>query len=148
MIIREANKKDIDNGLLEVYIEGYRYHQKGRPDAFLNITDEELKKDLIDQFDTNSIVVIEDNNKIVGLLIYSFKGKHIPKLYIHQLVILEELRGKGLGKLLIEEAKRIAEKNKCNRIELDCWLFNKNAIDMYEHIGFDRQRIIYELILK
>ena len=27
--IREASITDIDNGLLEVFIEGYRYHQKG-----------------------------------------------------------------------------------------------------------------------
>ena len=45
------------------------------------------------------------------------------------------------------EAQNIAIENNCDRIELSCWLFNKNALEMYEHIGFDRQRIMYEMKL-
>ena len=64
-----------------------------------------------------------------------------------QLVILEQYRGKGLGKKLMDEAEKIARENNCDRIELNCWLFDVNALNMYEHIGFDRQRIIYEMKL-
>ena len=32
--IREATIDDIDKGLLKVFIEGYRYHENGRPDIF------------------------------------------------------------------------------------------------------------------
>ena len=46
MEIREATLEDVDNGLLEVFIEGYRYHQNGRPDIFQIQSDEDLKKDL------------------------------------------------------------------------------------------------------
>ena len=35
-----ATFDDIDNGLLSVFIEGYRYHQKGRPDIFKNLSEE------------------------------------------------------------------------------------------------------------
>ena len=45
--IREATINDVDKGLLSVFIEGYRYHQNGRPDVFTNISDEVLKEDLI-----------------------------------------------------------------------------------------------------
>lgn len=41
--IREATLEDIDKGLLEVFIEEYRYHQKGRPDIFDDISNETLK---------------------------------------------------------------------------------------------------------
>ena len=47
----------------------------------------------------------------------------------------------------MDEAKNIALKNKCDRIELNCWMFNENALAMYEHIGYNRQRIIYEMKL-
>ena len=47
----------------------------------------------------------------------------------------------------MEEVKNIALKNNCVRIELNCWIFNDNAINMYEHIGFKKQRIIYEMEL-
>ena len=49
--IREATLNDFDKGLLKVFIEGYRYHQNGRPDIFANISDNDLKNDLIENFD-------------------------------------------------------------------------------------------------
>ena len=145
--IREANINDIDNGLLEVFIEGYRYHQKGRPDIFVNLSDEELKNDLIQNLDRLSTIVILDDEHIVGYLSYIIKKNHTGKLNVDQLVILERYRGKGLGKKLMDEAKKIAQENGCDRIELNCWLFNENAIKMYEQIGFDKQRIIFEKML-
>ena len=146
--IREANIKDLDKGLLEVFIEGYRYHQNGRPDIFANISNEMLKEDLIKNFDKLSTLVILDNDNIVGYLSYIIKERHTKKLDVDQLVIKDQYRGKGLGKKLMEEVRNIAFKNSCDRIELNCWLFNENALAMYEHIGFDRQRIIYELKIK
>ena len=145
--IRKATLNDFDKGLLKVFIEGYRYHQNGRPDIFANLSDEELKKDLIQNFDRLTTLVILDDEKIVGYLSYIIKKRHTGKLDVDQLVILEEYRGKSLGKKLMEEAKKIAKENECDRIELNCWLFNENALNMYEHIGYNRQRIIYEMKL-
>lgn len=145
--IREATLNDFDKGLLKVFIEGYRYHQNGRPDIFANISDNDLKNDLIENFDRlNTIVILEDES-IVGYLSYKIKEKHTKKLDVDQLVILEQYRGKGLGKKLMDEAKKIAVDNGCDRIELNCWMFNENALAMYEHIGYNRQRIIYEMKL-
>ena len=141
--IREGTLNDLDKGLLKVFIEGYRYHQNGRPDIFTNITDEELKNNLINEFTKSNIIVAVNNDIIVGYLAYFIKI-HRKKLEVDQLIIKEEYRGKGLGKKLMEEAKKIAIENNCTRIELNCWLFNKNALDMYEHIGYTKQRIIYE----
>lgn len=145
--IREASITDIDNGLLEVFIEGYRYHQKGRTDIFVDLSDEELKSDLIKNFEKFEILVMTINDKIEGYITYKIKENHAKKLDIDQLVIAEKSRNKGFGKLLMEEVKNIAKKNNCDRLELNCWLFNENALAMYEHIGFERQRIIYEMKL-
>lgn len=145
--IREASIRDIDNGLLEVFIEGYRYHQNGRPDIFSNLSNDELKEDLIRNFDNLATIVILDEDNIVGYLSYKIKEKHTKKLDVDQLIISESNRSQGLGKKLMDEAKNIALKNKCDRIELNCWMFNENALAMYEHIGYNRQRIIYEMKL-
>lgn len=146
--IREATINDVDKGLLSVFIEGYRYHQNGRPDVFANISDDVLKEDLINNLNRLSTIVIFDGDTIVGYLSYLIKENHSKKLHVDQLIISENYRGKGLGKKLMDEVKNIALKNNCDRIELDCWMFNKSAIAMYEHIGFDRQRIMFELPLK
>ena len=146
--IKEAKIEDVENGLLEVFIEGYRFHQNARPDIFLNLSDEELKQDLISNFEKFKTLIILKDEKIIGYLAYEFKGKHVTKLHVDQLVITAEERKQGYGKMLIEKVKDIAKENCCNRIILDCWCFNINAMSMYEHIGFDRQRIIYEMSIK
>ena len=143
--VREASLLDIEKGLLEVFIDGYRYHQKGRPDVFENLSDEELKQDLIKNFESLTTIVLTENNQIVGYLAYRIKERHNKKLDVDQLVISENSRNKGYGKILMNEVKNIAKKSGCARIELNCWLFNENALAMYEHIGFERQRIIYEM---
>lgn len=143
--IREANTNDIENGLLEVFIDGYRYHQNGRPDIFKDLSDEELKQDLIKNFESLTTIVLTENNEIVGYLAYRIKERHVKKLDVDQLVISKDSRNKGYGKMLMNETKNIAKKLGCARIELNCWLFNEKALAMYEHIGFERQRIIYEM---
>lgn len=144
MIIREANLNDIDNGLLNVFIEGYRFHQDGRPDVFSNLSDESLKKDLIDNFSKFTILILLDKVEIVGYLAYNIKEKHSKKIHVDQLIITEKSRGQGYGKLLMDELIKIGKQNNCERVELDCWTFNENALAMYEHIGFKKQRIMFE----
>ena len=139
IVIKEASIEDINNGLLEVYIEGYRYHQNGRPDIFINVSNDTLKEDLIKGFEEFKYLIAIENEKVVGYLAYKIKVKHSKKLYVDQLIVTEENRRKGIGKKLMDYAEQIANKENCDRLELDCWTFNKNALNMYENIGFDRQ---------
>ena len=45
----------------------------------------------------------------------------------------------------MNEAKTIARKNNCSRLELNVWNFNTNAIEFYEHFGMKCQRKIMEI---
>ena len=146
--IRDANIDDLKNGLLEVYIEGYKYHKNDRPDIFVIDDDDILKEDLINTLETKHVLVAVDNNDhILGYLYYKIKESYTNKLDVNELVIKEEYRGKGIGKSLMNKAKEIAILHNCSRIELNCWLFNENALSMYEHIGFQKQRTIFEMPL-
>ena len=147
-MIREVSLEDIDNGLLEVYIEGYRHHHNGRPDIFVDLSFEQLRKDLIENLDRLSTIVYIENDRVVGYLSYVIKKRHTKKLDVDQLVVKDGLRGKGIGKKLMAEVKKIATDNDCDRIELNCWNFNENSLAMYEHIGYKKQRIMYEMKLK
>ena len=146
--IKEATINDVDNGLLDVFIEGYNFHKEGRGDIFLDRSDSDFRKELIENFESLSTIIILKNGIIVGYLSYQIKEKYTKKLNIEQLIISKNYRKQGLGKKLIDEAKNIAIKNNCDRIELNCWTFNSDALAMYDHIGFNRQRIIYEMKLK
>lgn len=147
--IRKATIDDLNKGLTEVFIEGYRYHQNGRPDVFTVESDDTLKEMLINDFDKFENIVAVLNDKVVGHLSYIIKEKHAKRLLdIQELVIKTECRKHGIGKLLIEEAKKIAKEKDCDRIEFNCWTFNENALAVYDHMGFEKQRIMYEMKLK
>lgn len=47
--------------------------------------------------------------------------------------------------MLIEEVKKEAKVINCNKIELNCWEFNENAMKFYEKIGLKTQRRIMEI---
>ena len=103
--IKEATINDINNGLLDVFIEGYRYHQQGRPDVFENLKEEELKQDLINNFEKFKTLILLEDNKIVGYLSYNIKERRKKKIHVDQLVIKEDSRHKGYGKLLMNKIK-------------------------------------------
>lgn len=149
MVIREANINDIDNNLLSLLIQGYNLHYINRPDKFYKRTNERLKEILIEMLNSENILIIEVDNKIIGYVSYQFKEKNNNKsLWIDELVIDDKFQGKGYGKNILNELESIAKNKDCSSVELCCWTFNENALGMYKHIGFNEQRVILEKKVK
>ena len=145
IIIRRANINDIDNNLLNIFIDGFEFHLNGRKDIFdNNKKNDDLKKDLINLIENKDVLVAEKNNNILGFIIFEIKDKRSKTLWIDQLVVDEKERGKGISSLLIKKAEEIAKKEKCVRVEFCCWSFNKHANEIYNHLGFKEQRVIFE----
>jgi GNAT superfamily N-acetyltransferase len=63
----------------------------------------------------------------------TFEGK--PGIYLEDLYVKPEFRGKGIGKLLILKLIRIAGKRKCGRVEWAVLDWNQPAIDFYTKLG-------------
>ena len=147
MNIRKMIKEDIDKGLFNAYKEGYIYHLNGRPDIFQKLSEDEYIKDFNETIKNNEIIVICDNDNVFGYLAYKISSNKIKKLWIEQLCILKEHQNKGYAKKLLNEANIIAARDNCKRIELSCWDFNDKALSLYENLGFNKQRIIFELPL-
>lgn len=57
----------------------------------------------------------------------------------------KNFRRNGYGRILISEIKKKAKKENCNRIELTCWSFNKNAIKFYEKMDMKVQKLTMEM---
>lgn len=146
-MVREGKFEDINNGLLKVYIEGYRYHQNGRPDLFIDITDEELEDKLKRDLEKNKFLVVLKDNEVVGYIMYEIKETKHKKIYINQIAVQNAYRKQGYGKLLIEELKKLGALMDCKKIELNCWVFNEDALAFYEHLGFEKQRITLDIKL-
>ena len=75
------------------------------------------------------------SGKPAGIMNFFFKlttftGRKI--LYIEDLYVREEYRGKGLGRLLLNKAKEIAKDTDCEQIELKCAHWNNASAEFYK----------------
>ncbi len=77
-------------------------------------------------------------SKPVGYAIYfftysSFRAR--PTLYLEDIYISPDHRSKGIGKMYLDELKKIAQKKKCGRMEWVVLDWNTNAIKFYDKLG-------------
>jgi GNAT superfamily N-acetyltransferase len=78
--------------------------------------------------------VAEVDGKIEGFALYylrfsTWKGK---RMYLEDLYVTEKMRGKGLGKLLLDRLIREAQRRKLNGIQWQVLEWNEPAINFYK----------------
>ena len=56
-------------------------------------------------------------------------------IYLEDLYVLPEYRGRGYGKGLLTELARIAVARGCGRLEWWCLDWNRSSIDFYKSLG-------------
>ncbi|MBR0138400.1 MAG: GNAT family N-acetyltransferase [Erysipelotrichaceae bacterium] len=154
-MIRRAQIKDIEqiNELLSDVLE---IHHKGRSDLFKSDTKKYTDEQLIEIIgdDSRPIFVYDENGEILGYAFCVFQQHlndniltDVKTLYIDDLVVREDQRGKHLGRQLYEHVVRFARESDCYNITLNVWAFNENARKFYEALGMKPQKIFMEEIL-
>ena len=131
--IRFATSKDI--------AEVISINFKTLPEHYSNSFFMELLLDSPETF-----VVAENNNKIIGYIMcrieYGFsilkKMSLARKGHVVSFAVLEEYRGKGIGKKLVEQSIEGMKIKKCNESYLEVRTDNIPAIKLYENLGFNR----------
>ena len=86
-----------------------------------------------------SFILRDEEDEILGGITGTIFGYH---LHIDFLWVDESLRGKGYGKQLLEHIEEIAQKNKCNLIQLDTFSFQ--APNFYQKYGYEIIGVIEE----
>ena len=152
--IREARKEDRIS-IIPILMQSSKMHFKNRLDIFKDKTESETEeevKEILENNDIKMLVAENESLEICGVLICQIKSienhknlKDAKRLWIDDIVVTEKQRNKGIGRILIEEAQKIAQKNNCQRIELNVWNFNTDAIKFYEKLGMNTQRRVMEL---
>ena len=97
------------------------------------VTEAILEQELFDRHGAEVIFAMEDG-KEVGFALYfhnfsTFLGR--PGLYLEDLYVMPESRGKGYGKALLQQLARIACERGCGRMEWWCLDWNRPSIDFY-----------------
>ena len=84
------------------------------------------------------VLIAEDAGAVVGFALFfhnysTFVGK--PGIYLEDLFVLPEQRGKGFGKALFVELGRLAKARNCGRLEWSVLDWNEPAIGFYTKLG-------------
>lgn len=79
-----------------------------------------------------------ENGEEVGFALFfhnfsTFLGR--AGIYLEDLYVMPEFRGKGYGKALLKQLARIAEERGCGRLEWWCLDWNRPSIDFYLSLG-------------
>jgi ribosomal protein S18 acetylase RimI-like enzyme len=89
---------------------------------------------------TAEVLFAITDSKAVGLAtcfvnFSTFKVK--PYLYIHDVIVLDEYRGKGIGKALMQKLIEISVERKYCKVTLEVREDNLKAQSLYKSLGFD-----------
>lgn len=102
------------------------------------ITSEEELQENIFTNNFAKVLMAEENGKPVGFALYfynfsTFVGK--PGIYLEDLFVEPEFRGKGYGKSLLIELAKIAAAENCGRLEWSVLDWNTPSIEFYTSLG-------------
>jgi len=102
------------------------------------VTNEAQLRDAIFGRHGAEVIFAMEDGKEVGFALFfhnfsTFLGRR--GLYLEDLFVLPEYRGKGYGKGLLRELSRIALERGCGRLEWWCLDWNKPSIDFYRSLG-------------
>ncbi len=134
LVIRFADKNDIKT-ILKLIKELSIYEKL--VDQFVN-NEELLEKYLFGEKKYAEVLIAEYNSDAVGFALFfhnysTFVGK--PGIYLEDLFVIPELRGKGIGKKLFLEVLKIAKERNCGRIEWSVLNWNTPAINFYKSMN-------------
>jgi GNAT superfamily N-acetyltransferase len=132
--IRPATRDDV--GLLLSLIRALAEYEKLSHEV--SATEALLRDNLFDQRRCAEAVLAFEGERVVGMALYfhnfsTFLGK--PGLYLEDLFVLPECRGRGYGKALMIHLAQIARARDCGRFEWWVLDWNAPAIEFYRSIG-------------
>ncbi len=155
--IKRANPNHAD-GINKLLMQVLEVHHKGRPDLFKGgvkkYTDTELLEIIND--DSRPIFVFVDSNENVlgyAFCIYQqYRDNNIltdiKTLYIDDICVDENARGKGIGKSLYNYVIDFAKENCFYNVTLNVWSCNPGAISFYEKMGMIPYKVCMEKLLQ
>lgn len=131
--LRKAERRDVN--LILDFIKGIAEYEKLSDQV--KATPELLEEWLFDK-NIGQVVFAMEEGKEVGFVLFfynfsTFVGK--GGLYIEDLYVYPEFRGKGHGKALINYVIEKARKENLERVEWTCLDWNTPSIEFYKSLG-------------
>ena len=132
-IIRKAVRKD--TALILEFIKGIAKYE--RMENEVEATVEFLEEQLFDKCRAEVIFAVEEGKEVGFALFFHNFSTFVGRggLYLEDLYVYPEHRGKGYGKALFMELVKIARERRCGRMEWVCLNWNTPGIEFYRSMG-------------
>ena len=131
--IRKAERKDV--ALLLEFIKGIARYEKLENEVIADLAT--LESEMFDHQRAEAVFAMVDGRE-VGFALYFFNFSTFlghSGLYLEDLFVWPEYRGRGYGKALLLHLVGIARERHCGRMEWTCLDWNKPSIDFYLSLG-------------
>ena len=112
-------------------------------DSFSNNYDKEINESIFSSNEVDGIVAMEEGNVLGYASIHYIKKITRKSGIIEDVVVKENQRGKGIGKLLVKNLIEKAKKNNCDKIILSS---SEKNLKFYEKLGFQKNE--FEMIMR
>lgn len=153
-MIRKACPKDTQR-IIELLHQVNMVHHVLRPDLFKPHTTKYNEQELEAMFnDDSKPIFVFDNGGVMGYAfcqISKIRGdqllEDIKTLYIDDICVDENARGRHIGKALYEFVRDYARSIGCNNITLNVWEGNDAALSFYKNMGMRIRKTTMETIL-
>ena len=136
LTFRQAEEKDA--GLILYFIKQLAEYEHMSDEV---VATEELLREWIFEKKKAEVIFALENGEAVGFALFfhnfsTFLGR--AGIYLEDLFVLKEHRGKGDGKALLKKLAQTAVERGCGRLEWSCLDWNTPSIDFYLSLGARR----------
>lgn len=102
------------------------------------VATEEILRESLFERKAAEVIIVEYKGQPIGFTLFfhnfsTFLGK--PGIYLEDLYIRPEMRGRGYGKALLAFLAKLAIERNCGRFEWWCIDWNEPSINFYKSIG-------------
>lgn len=102
------------------------------------VATEDLLREWLFEKKKAEVLLVEEAGKAVGMALFfhnfsTFLGR--AGIYLEDLFVLPEYRGRGYGKGLLQHLAAITVERGCGRLEWSCLDWNQPSIDFYRSMG-------------
>ena len=132
MITIKSLEKSHSTGVVKILI-----------DSFSKNYDKKINESIFSSDEVDGIVALEKGNVIGYASIHYIKKITRKSGIIEDVVVKENQRGKGIGKLLVKNLIEKAKKNDCDKIILSS---SEKNLKFYQKLGFQKNE--FEMIMR
>ena len=134
LLVREATSDDVP--AIALLIREFAEFEK--LSQWCEVTETDLREAIFGEQSFVRALVAMDGNRYVGYALFfpvfkSFRGER--SIFLEDLYVTPDLRGQGLGFVMLRRVARYAKENGFERLDWQALKWNEAAINFYKNLG-------------